>query len=86
MAGLLASQGMSPEEVYQQPYFRDSNPIMDMLVKLYQQTEGVAKRGERFEGRRLPEKNKARTVKGPIQAKTAKDAANRRDRILRQIE
>jgi hypothetical protein len=93
MAGLLPHQlaagGLTPEEVAADPYMREDNPILRLLVAYFQQTEGVQPRGRRSREKEPAHPtmhgNRMRETEGPIRAETARKAATARDRVLRQI-
>lgn len=77
------------EEVYADPYMRDSNPLMDFLIRQLMQTNPeFLKPGqpESSMGKRDGKASeKMRQTKGPVKAKTATEIANRRDKIMKEI-
>jgi hypothetical protein len=101
MAGLLPhtlidqQQGLRPDQVANEPYMLDSNPILDLLMRYFQETEGVAKPGRlsrsvKPEPEPTPDRSsiskRMRETDGPIQAKTAKRHASKRDRLTDELD
>lgn len=98
MAGIAARGMLSPQEVANDPWMRESNPIMDMLIALFSQTEAPPPTGkhrpapssgqdpaEKAAGRGQRTGESMRKAKGPIKARTARRYANRRDEMMRKI-
>lgn len=94
MSGLLVHQlagQLTPEELARQPYMRDSNPLMDLLIAYFQQTEGVQPFGRKGVGQPTPKppssvSERMRATAGPIKAETPKRIARERDKILRKAD
>lgn len=98
MAGLLphtlAGQ-LTPQDVANSPYMLDSNPILDLLVRYFQQTDSQKLPGRpvakaKPEPEREPPSSsisrRMRDTKGPIQAKSAKRHASKRDRLTDELD
>lgn len=100
MAGIMAKgmdmtepPGKRPDEVFNSPWMRESNPIMDLLIRAFAQTEKPKPPRKKPEQRQDEEAalvaddvaKRTADVKGPFEAKFAKEHTKKRNTAMRDI-
>lgn len=92
--GMQQPPGLRPDEVANTPWMNESNPIMDLLIRAFAKTDRLEQpkrkkpeEREDEESALIAEDYAKRTadVKGPVEAKFAREHAKKRKSLMRDI-